>query len=596
MKASTCDRHVIAFQIFGNVRANNSCGENSKNGGIWMSIDDDISPNLHNLTRNCTNPYCNNPNCRCGEQCKCTSGNQCGAMEDNSPEIGLSKFVDELPIPPVLQPRWKNKFYTYYEVNMTEFKQSLHKELNDTTVWGYEGSYPGPTIEVNSGEIVFIKWMNDLPDKHLFPIDYTVHGAGMEVPEVRTVVHLHGACVEWESDGYPETWFTKGFQQVGPYFRKQIYRYDNCNSACTLWYHDHALGITRLNIYAGLAGFYFIRDQRERLLNLPCGKYEIPLMLQDKSLNKDGSLFYPKQPDSPVPELETSIIPEFFGNTIVVNGKVHPFLKVEPRKYRFRLLNGSNSRFFRIKLDSGQLLYQIATDSGFMEYPIGVKEILLAPAERAEIIIDFTNLEDKHIIMINDAPAPFPTGAPPDENTGTVMQFAVTLPLSSVDTSVIPANMAPFPQINEQLSSKSRYLTLNDNRDQYGREFMLLDNKEWGAPISENPKLGSTEIWYLINLTGDSHPIHLHLIDFQIIDRRNFDVDKYNKEGVIHYTSPAIPPEPQERGLKDTVRANPEQVTRIIMKFGPFTGLYVWHCHILEHEDYEMMRPYIIVR
>jgi spore coat protein A len=508
----------------------------------------------------------------------------------------LSKFVDELPIPPILKPRWKDPFHTYYEVRMTEFKQSLHSELNDTTVWGYEGRYPGPTIEVESGEKVFIQWINNLPDKHLLPVDYTVHGAHVDVPEVRTVVHVHGASVEWESDGYPEAWFTKGFKQVGPYFRKHLYRYDNDDRACTLWYHDHALGITRLNVYAGLAGFYLIRDRRERLLNLPSGKYEVPLMIQDKTFHKDGSLCYPKQPEKPVPELETSIVPEFFGDTILVNGKVWPYLKVEPRKYRFRLLNASNTRFYRLKLDSGQLFYQIGTDGGFMQHPIGVKEIMLAPAERADVIIDFTNLEGKNMIMTNDAPAPFPTGDPPNENTGTVMQFRVTLPLSSVDTSVIPAYMMPLPKIKEQSASKKRYLTLNENTDKYGRKIMLLDNKHWDAPITENPKLGSTEIWYLINLTEDTHPIHLHFINFQIVDRRDFDAEKFKKERMIHYTGPALPPEPQERGWKDTVRANPNQVTRIIMKFGPYTGLYVWHCHILEHEDYEMMRPYIVIR
>ncbi|MFO1446048.1 multicopper oxidase domain-containing protein [Bacillus sp. Bva_UNVM-123] len=508
----------------------------------------------------------------------------------------LSKFKDELPIPPILKPRRKDQFSTYYEVNMTQFKHSFHSELDDTTVWGFEGGYPGPTIDVESGEKVFIKWNNNLPDKHLFPIDYTVHGAHKDVPDVRTVVHVHGACVEWESDGYPEAWFTRGFKQVGRFFRKQVYQYDNCNSACTLWYHDHTLGITRLNVYAGLAGFYLVRDQQERLLNLPSGKYEIPLMFQDKTFNKDGSLYYPKQPDKPIPSLKTSIVPEFIGDTIIVNGKVHPFLKVEPRKYRFRLLNASNTRFFRIKLDSGQLMYQIATDSGFMQYPIGIKEIVLAPAERVEVIIDFTNLEGKNIVVTNDAPVPFPRGDPVNENTGTVMQFRVTLPLSNVDTSAIPAFMIPFPKIKEQSAAKVRYLTLNDNMDQYGREFMLLDNKQWDAPITENPKLDSTEVWYLLNLTKDSHPIHLHLIDFQVLDRRDFDVETYKKDKIIQYTGPATSPEPQEEGWKDTVRANPQQVTRIIMKFGPYTGLYVWHCHILEHEDYEMMRPYIIIR
>lgn len=508
----------------------------------------------------------------------------------------LSKFVDELPIPPILKPQWKDSVYTYYEVKMTEFKQSLHRELNDTTVWGYEGSYPGPTIEVESGEKVFIKWINDLPDKHLLPVDYTVHGAHKDVPEVRTVVHVHGACVEWESDGYPEAWFTKGFEKVGPFFKKQVYQYDNCDRASTLWYHDHTLGITRLNVYAGLAGFYLIRDPLERSFNLPSGKYDVPLVIQDKTFNQDGSLYYPKQPQKPVPELETSVVPEFFGDTILVNGKVHPYVNVEPRKYRFRLLNAANSRFFRIKLDSGQRMYLIATERGLMQQPIGVNELLLSPAERADVIIDFTNLEGKNIIMTNDAPAPFPSGDPVNEHTGTVMQLRVTQPLANVDTSVIPAYMMPYPLMNEQSASKSRNLTLTDNMDRYGRALMLLDNKQWDDPITENPKLGSTEIWYLINLSPDSHPIHIHLIDFQVIDRRNFDVDRYNKEKTIHYTGPPLPPEPQERGWKDTVRADPNQVTRIIMKFGPFTGLYVWHCHMLEHEDYEMMRPFMVIR
>ncbi|MFF2448337.1 multicopper oxidase family protein [Neobacillus sp. NPDC058068] len=510
--------------------------------------------------------------------------------------MNLSKFVDELPVPSVLKPRHKDRFHTYYELNMTQFKQSLHRDLPETTVWGFEGVYPGPTFEVESGEKVFVKWINNLPDKHLLPVDHTIHGAHLSVPEVRTVIHLHGASVESESDGYPEAWFTKGFEQVGPHFSKEIYRYDNFMPACTLWYHDHVIGITRLNVYAGLAGFYLIRDQRERELNLPSGQFDIPLIIQDKSFHPDGSLSYPKQPKKPVQELDTSIIPEFSGDTIVVNGKVWPYFNVEPRKYRFRLLNGSNTRFYRIKLDSEQLLYHIATDSGLIEYPIGIREVILAPAERVEVIIDFTKLEGKRIVMTNDAPFPFPDGEPVDSNTvGKVMEFRVVLPLSSNDTSVIPSFMVPFPKRRVQTASKFRFLTLTRSVDSYGRDLMLLDDQDWDAPITENPKLGQTEVWYLINLTNDTHPIHLHLIDFQVIDRRAFDVEKYKQKGILEYTGPARPPTPQERGRKDTVIAYSNQVTRIIMKFGPYAGLYVWHCHILEHEDYVMMRPFRVI-
>ncbi|WP_078379246.1 multicopper oxidase family protein [Sutcliffiella halmapala] len=507
----------------------------------------------------------------------------------------LAKFVDALPIPSILKPIKKDATFTYYEVKMTECKQSLHRDLKETTIWGYEGCYPGPTIEVESGEQVFIKWMNNLPKKHLLPVDFTVHGAHKDVPEVRTVVHVHGASVEAESDGYPEAWFTRNFEQVGPYFMKEVYQYDNYMDPCTLWYHDHALGITRLNVYAGLAGFYLIKNKWERSLNLPTSEYDIPLLIQDRTFHDDGSLFYPNQPDNPVPELETSVVPEFFGNTILVNGKVWPYLNVEPRKYRFRVLNGSNSRFYRIKLNSGQLMYQIGTDSGFMEHPIGIREIILAPAERAELVIDFTNLDGESVIMTNDAPAPFPNGEKENE-INEVLEFRVQHPLQHIDTSVIPQFLEKIPKLSMQSVSKKRFLTLDHTLDKYGRELMLLDNKDWDAPISEIPKLGSTEVWYLINLTPDTHPIHIHLIDFQILSRREFDVDRYLREKIIHYTGPVLPPEPQESGRKDTVRANPNQVTEIIMKFGPYCGLYVWHCHMLEHEDYEMMRPYVVIR
>lgn len=508
----------------------------------------------------------------------------------------LLKFVDELPIPAVLKPIRSDSSGTYYKVSMTQFSHSFHRDLNDTTVWGYQGTYPGPTIEAESGERVYVKWLNLLPEKHLFPVDYTVHGAHPDVPEVRTVVHLHGASVESPSDGYPEAWFTNDFKETGPHFTKKVYQYDNNMRACTLWYHDHTLGITRLNVYAGLAGFYLIRDKYERKLNLPCGPYEIPLIIQDKSFNPDGSLYYPKQERKPVPELETSVVSAFFGDAIVVNGKVWPYLDVEPRKYRFRMLNGSNTRFYRLKLDSGQTIYQIGTDGGLVKHPVGLKEILIAPAERSDVIIDFTNLDGQKIIMRNDAPYPFPTGAPPHPDTvGTVMEFRVTLPLSSIDTSVIPWRLSKIPRMIEEYASKTRYLTLTEGIDRFGRDRMLLDNKSWDAPITEKPRLGATEIWALINLTNETHPIHLHLVDFQILDRRTFDVEQFKADGQIRYTGPTMPPTAQEKGWKDTVIVYPGQVARIIMTFGPYAGLYVWHCHILEHEDYEMMRPYVVV-
>lgn len=543
------------------------------------------------FVRHCPNPECFSLDCRDYDTCHAKE-----ETEVISSRRTLKKFADELPIPSVLQPVRKSRSHTYYEVTMKQCRQQLHSELPETDLWGYEGIYPGPIIEVEAGEHVQIKWCNELPKRHLFPIDYTVHGAQRNVPDVRTVVHIHGANVESESDGYPEAWFTAGFQQVGPYFKKEVYRYDNDQRACMLWYHDHALGITRLNVYAGLAGLYIIRDEEERALKLPSGPYEIPLVIQDKTVQEDGVLYYPSQPEKPLKALRVSVVPEFFGEVNVVNGKIWPHLNVSPRKYRFRIVNAANSRFYRLRLDSGQFFYQIGTDGGMMKKPILVSEITLAPGERADIIIDFSGLQGKRIGMTNDAPAPFPGGEMPDPHTdGAVMEFRVSLSLEDRDTSHIPDSLSVIPVNSAQVAERERHLTLDSQIDRYGRKVMLLDHKVWDDPVTEIIDAGSVEMWHFINLTNDSYPMHIHLNDFQIVDHRPFDVERFKKEGIIHYTGPRRMPERQEEGWKDTVRVNPKEVTRLIKRFGPYTGLYVWHCHMLEHEDYEMMRPFVIV-
>lgn len=509
--------------------------------------------------------------------------------------MALAKFVDPLPVPAVLKPKGYLACATYYEVRMRQVKQKLHRDLPETTVWAYEGVYPGPTFEVLRHEGVKVKWLNDLPDEHLLPVDRTVHGAHPPNPLVRTVVHLHGGEVPAYSDGHPEAWFTRDFRKVGPHFRSTVYFYPNIQRPATLWYHDHALGITRLNVYAGLAGFYLIRDAFELGLNLPGGRFEIPLVIQDRSFNADGSLFYPRQPDPPVPGVDPSIVPEFFGDTILVNGKVWPYLEVEPRKYRFRLLNGSNSRFYLLSLTSGQPLIQIGTDGGLLEAPVPVAELTLAPGERADVVVDFSAFAGETIRLVNGAAAPFPGGDPPTEDTSQVMEFRVTLPLSEPDTSTVPSSLRPIWWLSPAAAALTRDLALVEAQDPFGRLLLLLDGKRWSAPVSEKPRLGSVEVWRLINLTEDAHPIHLHLVQFQILGRRPFDVDRYRSRRELVFTGPPVPPDPNERGLKDTVRANPGQVTSIIARFGAFAGPYVWHCHILEHEDHEMMRPYEVV-
>ncbi|MCM3588385.1 multicopper oxidase [Mesobacillus maritimus] len=514
--------------------------------------------------------------------------------------MSLDKFVDALPIPRVIKPKGKHNGVPYYEVAMKQVKQQLHSDLPPTTVWGYNGLYPGPTFEVRRNQPIMVKWENHLPYEHLLPVDRTVHGADPDQPSVRTVVHLHGGRVRPENDGFPEAWFTKNFRNKGTKFLHEVYYYPNCQRPTTLWYHDHAIGITRLNVYAGLAGFYLIRDEAEERLNLPSGKYEIPLVIQDRSFylsgERRGELFYPSLPNElpPPPPPNPSVVPEFFGDTAIVNGKVWPFLEVEPRKYRFRILNGSNSRFYRLRLSSGQNFVQIGTDGGFLEEPVIVKNqdgLLLAPAERGDVIIDFSNFAGQNIILTNDAPSPFPNGNPDAPLLPEIMQFRVKENVSRPDRSEIPTTLSCLERLDpNNVPVRPNKLV---ERIEAGRLKLLLNDMEWNdLPITETPYNGTVEVWELYNLTADTHPIHLHLVQFQILNRAPITIDN---NGIVIDVGDPVDPAPNERGWKDTVRANPNEVTRIIARFGPFTGIYPWHCHILEHEDHEMMRPYEVL-
>ena len=505
----------------------------------------------------------------------------------------VPKFVDPVPIPAVLSPIGTERGKPLYGVTMSQFQQQLHRDFPPTTVWGYNGTYPGPTIEARRNRPIRVRYLNNLPVTHLLPIDHSVHGAESFRPEVRTVVHLHDGNLPAIFDGHPDAWFTPGITEAGPLFVTNVFTYPNRQPATTLWYHDHAVGITRLNVYAGLAAFYLLRDRFEDALKLPSGRFEVPLVIQDRSFNPDASLFYPE-----------NVPPEFFGNTILVNGKVWPFLKVEPRRYRFRLLNGSNARFYRLRFDPALSMTQIGVDGGFLERPVRLNEILLAPAERADVIIDFSEHRGATFTLTNDAPTPFPTGESPDDNTSLIMQFQVVLPLTGRDRSVIPTELPEGLSLSPDEAVKTRDLTLNEVEDHMDGVLPLLGIRSisgrplplaWGDSDTEAPRLGTVEIWNLINLTADTHPIHPHLVRFLILDRQPFDVDKLMTTGELVFTGPPVSPDDNERGPKDTVRANPGEVTRFIARFGDFPGDFVWHCHILEHEDHEMMRRYEVL-
>ena len=451
---------------------------------------------------------------------------------------------------------------------MREFLTRVHRDLKPTRMWGYDLASPGPTFETRSGQGLLVEWVNRLPTVHLLPIDHNIHGAERSKPDVRAVVHLHGAKVPPDSDGYPEKWFIPG--------KSALCYYPNRQDAAMLWYHDHALGITRLNNIAGLFGVFFIRDRLEDSLDLPRGQYEIPLVICDRDFDRFGGLNYPISPHFRAPW-----IPEFAGNITLLNGKIFPYVENEPRKYRFRIVNVANTRIFRLSLSNGQIFHQIGSDQGLLKAPVQLASLLLAPAERADIIIDFAGHDGESFSLKND--------------DFEIMQFRVSREKVS-GASLLPRALRPIKRLSERKAVTRRFLTLNEYVDSNGRMTrMLLNATHWGAPVTENPIIGTTEVWSLINLTVDIHPIHVHLVRLQVLDRRPFDVAAYRQTRALTYTGPATGPDPGEAGWKDTVRVPPGNVVRIIMRFEGFCGRYVWHCHILEHEDNEMMRPYDVI-
>lgn len=504
-------------------------------------------------------------------------------VDPSNPDT-IPKFTDKLPRPPVMRPCIENG-NIYYEIEMKESYHSFHKQFPLTYIWGYEGIFPGPTIEAIKDKSIWVRWINNLPSKHFLPVDRTLHGAS-DSPEVRTVVHLHGANVDWESDGHPDAWFTKDYTFTGKTFKRKVYRYTNHQPGTLMWYHDHSMGITRLNVYAGLAGLYILRDPLEKRLNIPKGNYEIPLMIQDKSFNKDGSLFYPDSPPFPV-DVKPSVVPAFLGNTIVVNGKVWPYLNVEPRKYRFRVINASNTRGYTLSLSNKQNFYQIGTDGGLLHHPVTLDSVELEPAERTDIIVDFSNLKGETITLNNEST---------DPNISVIMQFRVCLPLRGEDKTEIPHELTPQSHLTEDLADNSRLLTLSASTDHYGRPMLMLNDRMWSDPTTEKPEYDSIEIWNILNLTTFPHPIHIHLVQFKILDRIPFDVSFYQETGKIKYTGPPEAPRNFETGWKDTVKVFPGMITRLIMHFKDHAGDYVWHCHILEHEDHDMMRPIRVLK
>lgn len=575
----------------------------------------------------------------------------------------IPQFAEPLPVPPVYKPhverdRW-GRISHEYDVHVREFQeQILPSGFPQTRVLGYAGfvfggkdgerffqGSPGATFVATRFVPIHVRWHNDLGARRaLLPVDPTIDWAnplGLSPPTppfppfppgfpqaqrpIPIVTHLHGGEDAPDSDGGPLQWFTSS-GITGPGFVTRRYTYPNQQPPTTLFYHDHALGLTRINVESGLAGFYLLRDPFDRIAPLlPSGPFDVGLAIQDRSFYSDGSLAYASV--GPNPEVHPYWTPEFFGDTIMVNGKVWPNLDVEPRGYRFRVVNGSNARFYNLSLSNGQPMIQIGGDGGYLPAPVTLTHILVAPGERVDLLVDFSPLPNgTRIQLVNDAPAPFPTGDAPDPGTtGRILQLTVVAgcrqPLAQ-----LPHVLNKLPTLRP--NRPERVLTLNEVEGPGGPLAVLLDGQPFSAPVSELPEVGSTEEWEIVNMTADTHPIHLHLVQFQAKNRQAFDVDRYRQDWTAlngappldhptvrldpapYLLGPAIPPDANEDGWKDTLRMNPGEVTRILVRFAPTsakhvrpgenlfpfdpTGApgYVWHCHILEHEDNEMMRPY----
>jgi len=608
----------------------------------------------------------------------------------------------------------------YYEISVRQFAQQiLPAPLPATTVWGYGGNAaqsnrgllvhnaPSLTIEASVSRPVRVKWINELLDAngnylpHLLPVDQTLHWAnppggtggrdarptftttpGPYTGPVPFVTHAHGAIgVGDESDGYAEAWFLPAANNIpagyategtwynffagkaatkfgvawGPGFA--TFQYPNAGRAATTWYHDHVLGMTRLNVYAGPAGFYIIRggpsgdgavlDSRTGLAaslpgpaprendKFPPNKpyREIAFAIQDRSFNADGRLFYPDTraffdgiTGPYIPETDISPIwnPEFFGNTIMVNGTTWPFLQVEKRRYRFRVLNGCDSRFLILDFNQvpGVDVWAIGNEGGFLASPVNLtadngNRLLMGLAERADLVVDFTNVPAGSYVLANVGPdEPFGGGVPGDDfpvadpaTTGQVLQFRV-VPAVGVDTStppqflqlpaVTPLSPATVTRPLALLEEMSMFFADAPAEAQLGIvagdpnvERGVLMSRMWMDPVTENPALGATEVWEFYNATGDAHPMHVHERAFEVVNRQAIVIDEDTHAVQVAPGSVPLPPEPWETGVKDTVIAYPGQVTRVRMTFTT-AGQYVWHCHIVEHEDNEMMRPYRI--
>ncbi len=529
-----------------------------------------------------------------------------------APGLKLTKYLEPVPLPGAGIVVATSSGTNEYSFVQREISRQLHPQLPPTPLWAYDdgsglegqaGSF-GMAVVGQSGTALDVSFENRLPSTYpdWIPVDTRLTPKGNEV---RLMTHLHGGFVAAASDGNPAVTpdgFGHGETQTVYYTNQQPQM-----PAEMLWFHDHGLGATRLNVFAGLAAGYILYDEFDtggvdNANGLPSAPYEIPLVVQDRQFNADGTFLYPTSEIS-----GATWIGEYFGDVMLVNGKVWPFLEVEPRLYRFRILNGCNARILNLDI-GGARMWQIGAEGGMWDQPVPVTQLVLAPAERADVLVDFSQIPTRTTHIKNSKPpAPVSNPAPP---LAAVMQIRVgkTTPMPPS----IPTTLAGGRKADLRDPVTTRYITLNEIDVDEPTWFLNLNGVHFeDGPVTETPQAGTVEDWVYVNVTGDTHPMHTHLVTFQVVGRTPFDAAAYEEayEGpngvpggidpTPFSTGPMEPPDPSERGFKDTVKANPGYFTTIRAKFELPTGVpapqsYVYHCHIVEHEDNDMMRPFTV--
>uniref|UniRef100_A0A0E0FFN0 Plastocyanin-like domain-containing protein n=1 Tax=Oryza nivara TaxID=4536 RepID=A0A0E0FFN0_ORYNI len=541
----------------------------------------------------------------------------------------LEMYVDELPQMPKIygfSMRHGHPSPIRLTIGMYQKKWKFHRDLPASTVFVFGTSaatatFPGPTIEAAQGVPLSVTWQNYLPARHILPWDPTVPTAIPRRGGVPTVVHLHGGAHPPQSDGSAFAWFTAGFGETGPAWSTPTYTYPNAQSPGVLWYHDHALGLTRANLLAGLLGAYVIRNPAvEAPLGLPCGdEFDRVLMLADRSFYADGSIYM--NYTGIIPNIHPQWQPEYFGEAITVNGKAWPFLAVARRRYRFRIINTSNARYFNLSLTNGLPFTVVGSDTNYLSKPVTAASLLVSVAETFDVVVDFSQSTSSEAELVNTAPYPYPDGQAPNDLNGKVMKFVIS-PAKAKDTSRVPAKLLDYVAVAEEEAVQRRYIVMYEYEDAAtgNPTHLYINGKRLEDPATETPRPGTTEVWEVINLTPDNHPLHLHLATFQatrvrgLVDEDAFKgcMTKLNDAVRCNVSRHAVGEEvavpEHEKGWKNVVKIAPGYMTTIVVKFFmvdsgkpyPFDATaepgYVYHCHILDHEDNAMIRPLKLIK